>query len=849
MHPGVEGRMEDDFEPFLSATEFEMADFVYAKAEMSAGRIDELAQLLAQLYPDQPPPFANHKELYALIDSIKEGDVPWDSFSVAFNGDTPTPNAPLPPWASQKYEVWFRDPLQVMESQLANPEFKGKIDYAPKRVFRKEKRQYEDLMSGNWAWRQADALATDTEMHGAMFAPVVLGSDKTTVSVATGQNDFYPLYASLGNVHNGIRRSHRNALSLIGFLAIPKSSREYSNDPTFRKFRRQLFHTSLKHILSTLKPYMMKPKVTMCPDGHFRRVVYALGPYIADYPEQALLACVVQGWCPRCTAPSSDLDSGAFSNEHVYRSHEHTDDMCEAFSLRELWDDFGIASDVIPFTAYFPRADIHELLSPDLLHQLIKGTFKDHLIDWVMQFISQHHSKAEANRIMADIDRRIAAVPPFPGQRRFYEGRNFKQWTGDDSKALMKVILPALAGRVPPQMVQTVRDFLEFTYLVRRSVITEDDLDRLDTLVISFHNNREIFRDLDIRPTGFSLPRQHSMVHYKHLIQEFGAPNGLCSSITESKHIKAVKKPYRRSSRNRPLGQMLVTNQRMDKILAMRIKVRQHLANRSRESPEPRHPLVMALGTPSCPPASVEDGDGDAVDEPASLGEIKLAKCPVPRCSRTVDEVARAIGDVQLVDRVRQYIHNWIQNDEMQSDRTIPLDHCPDISTLKVHTYPSARAVFFAPSDISGIEGMRSERIRAVEKWGSDGRPRFDCVLIGKSDEPGFLGYFVARAFLFFSFRFNGVLHPCALIQWYSTVGDEPCPETGMWMVKPDTAGGRPSVDVVHLDSIFRAAHLIGISGKDYLPPLGLDYTQSLDAFKSFYVNKYADHHSHEILF
>ena len=40
--------------------------------------------------------------------------------------------------------------------------------------------------------------------HGAMFALVVLGSDKMTVSVATGQNNFYPLYASLGNVHNSL---------------------------------------------------------------------------------------------------------------------------------------------------------------------------------------------------------------------------------------------------------------------------------------------------------------------------------------------------------------------------------------------------------------------------------------------------------------------------------------------------------------------------------------------------------------------------------------------------------------------------------------------------------------------
>lgn len=44
---------------------------------------------------------------------------------------------------------------------------------------------------------------------------------------------------------------------------------------------------------------MLTPEVARCPDGHFRRVIYGLGPYIADYPEQCLLACIVQNWCPR----------------------------------------------------------------------------------------------------------------------------------------------------------------------------------------------------------------------------------------------------------------------------------------------------------------------------------------------------------------------------------------------------------------------------------------------------------------------------------------------------------------------------------------------------------------------
>ena len=61
------------------------------------------------------------------------------------------------------------------------------------------------------------------------------------------------------------------------------------------------------------------------------------------------------------------------------------------------------------------------------------------------------------------------------------------------------------------------------------------------------------------------------MVHYSRLIRMFGAPNGLCSSITESKHIKAVKEPWRRSNRYNALGQMLLTNQRLDKLAAARV--------------------------------------------------------------------------------------------------------------------------------------------------------------------------------------------------------------------------------------------------------------------------------------
>lgn len=80
------------------------------------------------------------------------------------------------------------------------------------------------------------------------------------------------------------------------------ATKEHANDVDFRNFRRQMFHCSLAKILESLKPNMTTPDIVCCPDGHYRRVIYGLGPYIADYPEQVILSGVVQGWCPKYVA-------------------------------------------------------------------------------------------------------------------------------------------------------------------------------------------------------------------------------------------------------------------------------------------------------------------------------------------------------------------------------------------------------------------------------------------------------------------------------------------------------------------------------------------------------------------
>ena len=131
----------------------------------------------------------------------------------------------------------------------------------------------------------------------------------------------------------------------------------------FRQFCRQFFYASLAAIFSSLKPGMTQPEVIKFPDGHFRRLIWGIGPYIADYPEQVLLTCIVQGWCAwyiffppihsilwhlrlqRCQALPDQLNNSKDTSE--WRSRNHTDFLATKCKMEVLYDNYGIIGDII----------------------------------------------------------------------------------------------------------------------------------------------------------------------------------------------------------------------------------------------------------------------------------------------------------------------------------------------------------------------------------------------------------------------------------------------------------------------------------------------------------------------
>ena len=214
--------------------------------------------------------------------------------------------------------------------------------------------------------------------------------------------------------------------------------------------------------------------------------------------------------------------------------------------------------------------------------------------------------------------------------------------------------------------------------------------------------------------------------------------------------------------------------------------------------------------------------------------------------------LGQEIGHPNLPDLVRKYLLQQADpDDDMGADPSPTQRSHIDVSHadhLKV--FHSARAVFCAPSNPSTTVGMYHETIRATPTWnrGEISGPRYDCIFV--SNDSGAEGssmsdLLVARVLLFFSFTFNKEEHRCALVHWYSIFGDQPDPDNGMWMVTPDYFGGARNLSVIHIDSIFRAAHLLPIFDRTPLPRT-LNYTTTLDSFQGFYVNKYIDYHAYE---
>ncbi|CCO35903.1 hypothetical protein BN14_10024 [Rhizoctonia solani AG-1 IB] len=144
------------------------------------------------------------------------------------------------------------------------------------------------MWTANWWWRMQERLG---DKGAATIAAIILASDQTNLSIICGGQKAYPVYATLGNVSKSIRRKQsKRATILLGYLPVEDFS-DIKDSAERQRLKDELVHRSMEVLLEPLKTASIDGVGIWCADGQLRRVFPIVAAYMADWPEQNLMAC------------------------------------------------------------------------------------------------------------------------------------------------------------------------------------------------------------------------------------------------------------------------------------------------------------------------------------------------------------------------------------------------------------------------------------------------------------------------------------------------------------------------------------------------------------------------------
>jgi hypothetical protein len=394
---------------------------------------------------------------------------------------------------------------------------------------------------------------------GSTTVPIIISTDKTRLTTFVGGKQAWPVYMTIGNISKELRRDVSSGASiLIGYLPVPKLS---SFKPgSHSEASSNVFHHCMDQVLASLK-VAGKDGVTMaCADGYARHCFPILAAYVADNPEQCLIACCKTSRCFQCCIP--DEYRGHYAQGQP-RDHRRTaDDLHSQVFLKKTTEKYkqdGLNPVGKPFWADLPHTDIFRCLTPDLLHQIHRGVFKDHLLKWCQSILST-----------AEMDRRYATMPVHSDVRHFDTISGLSQTNGTEHKNMEKVFVGVVNGS-DPSVVRAATAMMDFIHFASLPAHTDTTLAQLDDALRRFHADKDIFIQLGGRELPhFNLNKLHALLHYTRAIWSHGSLDGYNTEWSERLHIEFAKKGYRASNHINYTAQMTSWMRRREAIAFFR---------------------------------------------------------------------------------------------------------------------------------------------------------------------------------------------------------------------------------------------------------------------------------------
>jgi hypothetical protein len=165
-----------------------------------------------------------------------------------------------------------------------------------------------------------------------------------------------------------------------------------------------------------------------------------------------------------------------------------------------------------------------------------------------------------------ELDARIRSLPPSFGVRHFDKGISLlSQVSGKERKAMARILLGCLVGKIPAKGIRACRAILDFIYLSQYTTHDDGTLDTLRNALKAWHQNRDFFISATVRK-DFNIPKFHSLLHYVESIEYFGTTDNYNTEIFERLHIDFAKNGWRASNRRDEFPQMITWLGRQEKI-------------------------------------------------------------------------------------------------------------------------------------------------------------------------------------------------------------------------------------------------------------------------------------------
>ncbi|KAF8869224.1 hypothetical protein BD779DRAFT_1458028 [Infundibulicybe gibba] len=416
-------RITNLYYPFASKAEWELASFLL-QSKMSMAAIDAFLSL--ELIRRIGLSFRTAKDLRSRAEMLPKGPQ-WKCRTLHTAHPTKYP-----------VHLFYRDPIECLQSLLSNPIFKNHIQFTPLRVFQlaqEQMRVYSEWWTGDAAWTMQEQLPP-----GASLLGTILSSDKTNISAMTGGRVAHPLLISLANINMDLRmRASSHAFLLLALLPIPKFI--HKNKKLRGTLENHLIHECLDTITQPLKKAAEIGMMMTDPLGYRRYCFTPLAAYIIELESR------INPW---------DLE--------LYTK--------EAMKYRLN----GVHR---PFFRDWPMSEPSVFLTPEPLHHWHKFLW-DHDVKWCCNVLGD-----------AEIDFRFSILHPHTGFRHFTEGiSKLKQVTGHEHRDVQRYLVPVIAGAVPKHLLIAIRALMDFRYLAQARIIDNRVCIMIQTSLKEFHDHK-----------------------------------------------------------------------------------------------------------------------------------------------------------------------------------------------------------------------------------------------------------------------------------------------------------------------------------------------------------------------